>query len=436
MIADSTNSLAIFGGHPTFKTPLHVGVPNIGNKKHLRQRIDDILAKKILTNRGPMVMEFEERIADLVGVKHCITMSNATVALEIVTRALNFEQEVITPSMTFVTTSHALQWQQINPVFCDIKRESHHLDATRIKGLVTPRTTGILPVNIWGRPCDMDAITSAANEYSLPVIFDSAHAFGCSYKGRMIGSFGKAEVFSFHATKFINSFEGGAVVTNDSDLAETVKLMQNFGFEGRDHVSHIGINGKMTEVQAAMGLTSLEAMNDFVTHNKENYHAYKEGLEKIPGIKLINYDEREHCNYQYIVIEIDKSVIRVNRDQMLEILRMENIDARRYFYPGCHRMEPYRSYFPNAGMLLKNTENVLEKVMALPTGLSITVDQIRKITSVISKIVNNGYMINRRLRTKQFAYINSHEAVKRNYINDYCNGEKTSNQINKLATGT
>lgn len=395
---DRLEQLAVFGGKPAFAHPLHVGVPNIGDRKRLFERIEDILDRRFLTNRGPMVVEFEERIADFVGVRHCVSMSNGTVALEIATRAMGFADEVVTPSMTFVATAHALQWQQITPVFCDIKPGGHHLDPARIKDLVTPRTTGILPVNLWGRPCDIDTIQSVADSYKLPLVFDSAHAFGCSYKGKMIGGFGCAEVFSFHATKFINSFEGGAVVTDDDDLADKVRLMQNFGFEGREKVSHVGINGKMTEVEAAMGLTSLESMEEFVKHNKENYHAYKEGLQNIPGIELIEYDEREHCNYQYIVIEIDERITSVTCSEMLEVLSAENVDARRYFNPGCHRMEPYRSYFPNAGMLLENTEKLLNRVLALPTGTAITVDDVNKITSVIAQVIEYGRAVSSRLR--------------------------------------
>jgi len=397
---DGTGQLAIFGGKPTFPKPLHVGVPNLGDRERLYSRIESILNRRVLTNRGPLVMEFEERIADLVGVRHCVAMSNGTVALEIVTRALGFEHEVITPSMTFVATAHALQWQRITPVFCDITPGGHHLDPARIKDLVTPRTSGVLPVNVWGRPGNIDTILSVARQYDLPVVFDSAHAFGCSYKGKMIGGFGNAEVFSFHATKFINSFEGGAVVTDDAELAETVRLMQNFGFEGRDTVVHVGINGKMTEIEAAMGLTSLESMDAFVEHNRQNYYAYKEGLHRVPGVELIEYDEKERCNFQYIVIELDERITSVTCPQMLDILGSENIDARRYFYPGCHRMEPYRSYFPNAGMLLPNTENLLGKVLTLPTGTSVSVEQVAKVTALIARVVESGRSIGMRMRAQ------------------------------------
>lgn len=390
--------LAVFGGTPLFAAPLHVGSPNIGDKKRILARIEDVLDRRVLTNRGPLVQELETRIADLVGVKHCIAMSNGTVALEIVTRALGMKDEVITPSMTFVATAHALQWQQITPVFCDVRPGSHHMDPSQIRKLITPRTTGVLPVNLWGRSCDIDAIQSVAKNRGLTVVYDSSHAFGCSYQGKMIGGFGDAEVFSFHATKFINTFEGGAVVTNDDELAEKVRLMQNFGFEGRDHVSHVGINGKMTEVEAAMGLVSLDDMASFVDANRANYQAYCEGLQSTPGVQLVEYDERERCNYQYIVVEIDEHIAGISRDELLQVMAAENVDARRYFYPGCHRMEPYRSYFPNAHMLLGNTEQALDRTLALPTGTSVRPDDIRKITRLMSDVLEMSAAVAARLR--------------------------------------
>ena len=386
-------TLAILGGQPAFSTPRQVGSPNIGDRGKLIQRIEQVLDSRYLTNNGPLVREFEERVADLVGVRHCVAMCNGTTALEIATRALRFQGEAIVPALTFVATAHALQWQEIVPVFCDIRPGTHHMDPARIEGLVTPRTSGMLPVNLWGRPCDIDGIIAVARKQGLRVVFDSSHAFGCSYKGRMIGGFGHAEVFSFHATKFINSFEGGAVVTNDDDLAETLRLMRNFGFSGRDRVDYIGVNGKMTEVNAAMGLTSLESMQSFIDTNKRNYLAYKEGLSAIPGISLMEYDERESSNYQYIVIEVDNMVTGIGRDVIVEALQAENVDARRYFYPGCHRMEPYKSYYPNAGLLLGHTESVVEKLIALPTGTSITEQDASTIANLISMIVENARTI-------------------------------------------
>src|SRR5688572_11324248 len=255
-------NLAIFGGTPAFKDALHVGQPNIGNRQQFAERIDDILDRRWLTNGGEYVNEFERRVADVTGVEHCVAMCNATVGLEIAIRALGLKGEVIVPSFTFIASAHALQWQEITPVFCDIDRKTHSLDPRRVEEKITSRTTGIIGVHLWGRACDIDGLTEIARHRKLKLLFDSAHAFGSSHRGRMIGSFGDAEVFSFHATKFLNSLEGGAVTTNDAELAQKLRLMRNFGFSTYDKTDSIGVNGKMNEISAAMGLTNLESMDE------------------------------------------------------------------------------------------------------------------------------------------------------------------------------
>ncbi|MDA8219786.1 MAG: aminotransferase class I/II-fold pyridoxal phosphate-dependent enzyme [Dehalococcoidales bacterium] len=392
------SDLAIFGGTPAAGEQLHVGRPNIGDRKLLLDRINDVLDRDWLTNRGPYVQEFERRVAEYLGVKHCIAMCNATVALEILARAAGLHGEVIVPSFTFIATAHALQWQEITPVFCDVDPHTHNIDPTKIEAMITPRTTGIIGVHVWGRPCDVDALTSIAHNRNLRLLFDAAHAFGCSYQGRMIGGFGDAEVLSFHATKFFNTFEGGAVVTNDDDLASKIRLMKNFGFSGYDNVVYIGTNGKMSEVSAAMGLTSLDGLSGFVAANYSNYKRYQQALAGIPGITMVTYDESERCNYQYIVLEVDEAAAGVTRDQLVRVLAAENILARRYFYPGCHRMEPYRSYFPHAGLLLKETERLAERVLALPTGTAVDSDQIRAVSDVIRFVVAHASEVSKRLK--------------------------------------
>ncbi len=216
----------------------------------------------------------------------------------------------------------------------------------------------------------------------------------------MIGGFGDAEVFSFHATKFFNAFEGGAVVTNDKALADKMRLMKNFGFAGYDQVVYLGTNGKMSEVSAAMGLGSLEQMDDFVATNRRNYNSYEQALARVPGVSLMNYDEAEKCNYQYIVAEIDETVTAVSRDQLLGILWAENVLARRYFYPGCHRMEPYLSKFPEAGQLLPETEKVAARVLVLPNGTAVGPDDIAKLCNIIRAVVSNGALVKKELERR------------------------------------
>ena len=389
--------LAILGGSAAFEEALHVGRPNIGNRNKFEQRVSDILDRRWLTNGGLYVGEFEERIADFLGVKHCVAMCNATVALEIAIRALGMKGEVIVPSFTFIATAHALQWQEITPVFCDIDPATHNLDPRKVEQMITPRTTGIIGVHVWGRPCGVDALGEIARRRRLKLVFDSAHAFGCSYKGRMIGGFGDAEVFSFHATKFINSLEGGAVVTNDDELAGKMRLMKNFGFTNYDQVDYIGTNGKMNEVSAAMGLTNLEGMDEFIAANYRNYQQYGAELKNLEGVSMIAYDPEEKNNYQYLVLEIDDGKTVVTRDQLKEILHAERVLARRYFYPGCHRVEPYRSYFPYAGLLLPETEELTKRVLCLPTGTSASESQITGICQIIRFAVENGVEIAHRM---------------------------------------
>src|ERR1043165_3970998 len=335
------DELAIFGGRPAFEQLLHVGRPNIGNRQKFSTLVDDILESRWLTNDGPYVSQFEQQIVKLTGVKHCIATCNATIALEIAIRALGLKGEVIVPSFTFIATAHALQWEQITPIFCDIDPQSHTIDPQAIERLINSNTSGTLAVNVWGRQCDIDTLEDIARRRGLKLLFDSAHAFGCSYQGRMIGGFGDAEVFSFHATKFVNAFEGGAIVTNNDDLAQTARLMQNFGFTTYDQVACVGTNGKMSEVSAAMGLTNMESMAEFIAINQQHHQQYAEELAELRGVTVLSNDEEEKCNYQYVVLEVDRSQTVVTRDELMQILHRENVLARRYFYPGCHRMKPY-----------------------------------------------------------------------------------------------
>lgn len=379
----SVNDLAIFGGPPAFQDSLHVGRPNIGNRQNFEDRVRDILDRRWLTNEGRYVQEFEERIAALVGVEHCIATCNATIALEIGIRALGMTAEVIVPSFTFIATAHILQWQQITPLFCDIDPGTYNLNPERVESMITPRTTGILPVHVFGRPCDIDDLSEIASRRGLKLLFDSAHALGCSYRGRMIGGFGDAEVLSFHATKFLNSMEGGAIVTNDGELARKLRLMRNFGFSDYYKTDAAGINGKMTEVCAAMGLTSLEARSEIVAVNRRNWEVYREDLKTFTGISLMEYEPREQNNYHYIVIEVDPETAPLNRDELLAVLNKENILAQRYFWPGCHRMEPYASLYPNAHLVLPQTDRLAAQVLALPNGQTITPEIIHLICNIV-----------------------------------------------------
>jgi len=382
----TVQDLAINGAAPAFEQPLHVGRPNIGNRETFLEYAGEIFDRRWLTNNGPIVQEFEQRVADYHGVGYCVAMCNGTVSLEIAIRALGLEGEVIIPSFTFIATAHALHWQGITPVFADIDPKTHNLAPDAVRRMISPRTTGIIGVHLWGNSAPIEALQAIADEHGLKLIFDAAHAFGCSHKGTMIGTFGACEVLSFHATKFFNTFEGGAVLTNDVKLSEKMRLMRNFGFSGRDNVIHPGTNGKMIEVAAAMGLVNLDAIDSVLEANRRNYQTYREELSGFPGISLLTFDESEHNNFQYVVLEVGEEC-SVSRDQMIQALLAENILARKYFWPGCHNMKPYSDLYPQAGLLLPNTQYVADRVIVLPTGTTMQDDMVCTVASVIGVLL-------------------------------------------------
>jgi dTDP-4-amino-4,6-dideoxygalactose transaminase len=233
----------------------------------------------------------------------------------------------------------------------------------------------------------------------VKLFYDASHAFGCSHQGQMIGTFGDAEVFSFHATKFVNSAEGGAVMTNNTELAQRLRQMRNFGFAGPDQVSQLGTNGKMTEFSAAMGLTSLEQMDQLIETNIGNHRLYQNSLANISGVELMMFSPNERANYQHIVIEIDQKLTGISRDHLAQILRAENVLARRYFHPGCHKMEPYRSNAECQNNQLPVTERIAESVLSLPTGTGVDAAKIRQIADIIRFVVEHGAAISHRVRS-------------------------------------
>ncbi len=378
----NVTDLAILGGRPAFAELLHVGRPNLGDQERFLARIGGMFERRWLSNGGPLLTEFERQIAQMVGVRHCMAVSNATVGLELLIRALGLQGEVIVPSFTFIATAHALHSQGVKPVFCDIDRDTHQLDPKCIESLITPRTSGILGVHLWGQPSAVEELQTIADRHGLTLFFDAAHSIASTHRGRAIGSFGAAEVFSFHATKFFNTAEGGAIVTNDDSLAAKIAQSRQFGFSGVDSVVTWGTNAKMTELSAALGLTNLESIDQFIEVNEANFQCYKENLSGISGVTLHEVAcESERRNFQYVVVEIDAAVTGLGRDELVRILHAENVLVRRYFFPGCHRMEPYRSLMPEVSLPV--TDLVASRVMVLPTGTAVSHDQIRTICELI-----------------------------------------------------
>jgi dTDP-4-amino-4,6-dideoxygalactose transaminase len=366
---------------------LHVGRPNAIDRAVFDRLVGGIFERRWFTNAGQLVQELEARLCEFLGVRHCIVICNGTVALQIACHALQLSGEVIVPAFTFVATAHALQWEGTRPIFAEVDPRTHNIDPTKVQELITERTSAIVGVHVWGRACDTVALEAIAERHELPVIYDAAHAFGCKHAGEMIGNFGRCEVFSFHATKFFNSFEGGAIATNDDELANKIRLMKNFGFVKLDTVVHLGTNGKMPEICAAMGLACFEKLDEIVAVNRRNHQLYEDGLAGLPGIRLLSYADQEGSNWQYIVVEVDEAEAGLSRDALVEALHAGKVRARRYFYPGCHRMEPYKTLYPDQVERLPATDALCQRVLVLPTGTAVSPEDIGYVCDLIRNAV-------------------------------------------------
>jgi dTDP-4-amino-4,6-dideoxygalactose transaminase len=398
---NTVTDLAIFGGRPAFSDKLHVGKPNIGDRKRFLDRVNAILDSRWLTNNGASVQEFEREIEKQVGVRHCIATCNGTLGMQAVIRVLELHGEVLVPSFTFIATAHSLSLEGVTPVFCDIEPETCCIDPIKAEKKITPRTSGIIGVDLWGNVCNVDSLSEIARSHKLKLVFDAAHSFGSSCNGNMVGTFGDATVFSFHATKFVNAFEGGAVVTNNDAIAAKLRRIINFGFTGIDQVTGVGMNAKMSEVSAAMGLTSLESMQEFISINRRNYNRYRSNLDGVPGFSLVQYNEKDARNYQYVPVRFNSEKSKISRDDLIKILWKENVLVRRYFYPGCHRMEPYRTIQPQASKDLAETEQLSREIICFPTGQSVSINDIDRMTEIVRLAVENAGEITKRLSQEQ-----------------------------------
>lgn len=365
---------------------LHVGTPNVGDRKIFDRLVDEMFEQRWLTNNGPLVQRFEKQLSEFLGVKHCIAVCNATTGLQLACRALELTGEVIVPAYTFVATAHAMGWVGVKPVFADVKIDTHSLCPESVLSQINDQTTAILGVHLWGRPCDIEGLQRIAECHQLRLLFDAAHAFSCSHQGRMIGNFGECEVFSFHATKFFNTFEGGAITTNNDDLAERIRVMANFGFSGVDGVIELGTNAKLPEVSAAMGLSMFGRIGQFAEKNRQNYQLYESLLGDVPGVDLLSFEAIEQTNWQYVVVLINENEFGVSRDRVHQYLQQNGILAKRYFHPGCHRVSPYRADFLVEGRKLPNTDALCQSVLCLPTGTTIESEDIIRVCQALQSV--------------------------------------------------
>lgn len=376
-----SRSLALLGAQPRLTEPCPVNRPVAPRDGGFLMRVQRILDRRVFTNNGPCVRELEARLAAYIGVRDCVLVANATLALELLARVLGLRGEVIVPSYTFIATAHAFRSQGLRPVFCDVEPDSMNLSVEHCRQLLGDRTAALCGVHLWGRAAAVEALQALADSAGVPLLFDAAHAFGSRLGARVLGSFGRAEVFSLHATKIFHSMEGGAICTNDSALAEALRRSRNFGFVDYDDVGSLGTNAKLCEMSAAFGLAMLDQLDETLQRSRAVYRAYSTALQDIPGLSLIEYDETQH-NCQYAVLRVDAQKLGLSRDQLMRALHAEGIIARRYFTPGCHRSMPYRDE-PGGAVCLPVTEALCERVLVIPAGAALTEPEFDAIVATL-----------------------------------------------------
>ena len=349
-----------------FPEPIYVTKPILPDLDALKERLEDTWSSRVLTNVGPRHRELEQRLLGELKVPGLCLFNNGTIGLITACQALRLSGEVITTPFTFPATPHVLAWNGITPVFCDIEPETMNLDPEKIESLITSRTTGILGVHVYGKPCAVDAIDDIAKRHGLRVIYDAAHAFGVEMDGRGIGTCGDISMFSFHATKLFHTIEGGCVTFNDPHLKPRIELLKNFGIKNENEVILPGINGKLNELQCAVGLLNLAELDAERARRQQIENLYRERLGRIPGITLPKQDERIRSSHQYFTIRIDAGRYGITRDELHARLKEFNVVTRKYFFPLCSDYPCYRNLPSSRPELLPVARRTVTEVLVLP----------------------------------------------------------------------
>lgn len=346
--------------------PILVTSPYLPPLEEFQGYLQDIWESKWLTNNGKYHRALEQALCEYLGVKYISLFSNGTLALLTALQVLRITGEVITTPFSFVATTHALWWNNIKPVFVDIEDRTFNLNPAKVEAAITPQTTALMPVHVYGNPCAVQQLQEIADTYGLKIIYDACHTFGVTINGRPVLDFGDLSVMSFHATKVYNTFEGGAIVCHDEATKKRIDYLKNFGFVGETKVVAPGINAKMNEVQAAMGLLQLKYVDQAIEKRKAIAVAYREGLHQVAGIRVLDdMPGVKHC-YAYFPILVDETVYGMSRDALYEGLKRHNVFGRRYFYPLISQFPTYSALESAQPGKLPLAERVTETVLCLP----------------------------------------------------------------------
>ena len=365
--------------------PIYVTQPSLPPLEELIPYLEKIWENRIVTNGGPFHEQLERALCDYLEVPYISLFANGTIALVTALRALDLKGEVITTPYTFAATGHSLVWNGIKPVFVDIDPVTLNLDPSKIEAAINENTTAILPVHVYGHPCDVDAIELIANKHNLRVIYDAAHAFGVRCHCGSILNHGDLSVLSFHATKVFNTFEGGAIVCQDFETKTHIDQLKNFGFVSETSVAQTGINGKMNEFSAALGLLQLKHIDAAIAERKTIDATYREGLQDILGIRCHTRPESMRSNYSYFPIFVEHDYL-LTRDQLYDKLKANAISGRRYFYPLITEFPMYRDMGGSVPDDLSVAKDMAERVICLPIYPGLSLDEIKRIADEVARI--------------------------------------------------
>jgi len=363
--------------------PIYVTQPSLPDLQEFIPYLEKIWESKWLTNNGQFHQQLEKELASFLGVPYISLFANGTLALVTALQVLRITGEVITTPYSFVATTHSLWWNNIKPVFVDIEPEFGNLDPEKIESAITPKTTAVLPVHVYGNPCKVDRIQEIVDIYGLKVIYDAAHAFGVNYKGKSILNYGDLSILSFHATKVFNTFEGGAIVCHDSVTKKRIDYLKNFGFSGETTVIAPGINSKMNEFQAALGLLQIKHHKENIKKRKSISEIYCHNINKVKGISVLEKPDYTESNYSYFPIFVNEIDYGISRDQLYEKLKQEGIFARRYFYPLISDFPMYKGLESSKYDNIKTAKSFADVALCLPLYPDMETNQIENIIKII-----------------------------------------------------
>ncbi len=381
---------AILGGEPVFADPVPIMRPTLPSFDEVSEEFAEVLTSGMLSNVNRFVAEFERAAAQYLGVDHAIAVSSCTSGLILVMQAMGLTGEVILPSFTFSATGHALVWNGLTPVFADCDRATHQLDPAKAERLISERTSAVLGVHMFGSPCDVDALSGLAAEHDLAMIFDAAHAFGSKIGEAGVGRFGDVEVFSLSPTKVLVSGEGGMVSTNDSELARRVRIGRDYGNPGNYNCEFAGLNARMSELHAVLGLHSLRRLDDNVAARNRLVGRYKHNLSSVRGIAYQEHLPGTVSTFKDFSLIVDEGRTGVGRDALARALAAEGVGSRPYFDPPLHRQDAYADYFAEADPRLVQTNYVATHALSIPLFSHMADETVDGVCEAIERIVANA----------------------------------------------